>query len=76
VTVSLSAAGVLSVVSDMSDSPTESRPGGGSGLAGLAERVRAVGGTLSAGPRDDGRWEVLCDLSRSADVRGDGRQQP
>jgi hypothetical protein len=32
-------------------------PGGGRGLAGMGERVRVLGGTLSAGPRD-GRWYV------------------
>ncbi|MEV6606165.1 histidine kinase [Kutzneria sp. NPDC051319] len=31
---------------------------GGHGLAGLRERVEAVGGRLSAGPADDG-WQVL-----------------
>ncbi|WP_432980688.1 sensor histidine kinase [Dactylosporangium sp. CA-233914] len=51
------------------------RVGGGSGLSGLAERVRGVGGSLRAGPVAGG-WEVVCDLSRSADVRGGGRQQP
>ncbi|MGK4580314.1 sensor histidine kinase [Kitasatospora sp. HPMI-4] len=36
---------------------------GGYGLLGLAERVRAVGGTLSAGPGPDGGgWQVLAVL--------------
>ncbi|MFP5019551.1 sensor histidine kinase [Pseudonocardia phyllosphaerae] len=34
---------------------------GGTGLAGLAERARAVGGTVTAGPDDDG-WRVRADL--------------
>ncbi|MFF3849076.1 sensor histidine kinase [Streptomyces sp. NPDC002328] len=32
--------------------------GGGFGLVGLTERVTALGGTLHAGPRLDGGWEV------------------
>lgn len=34
-------------------------PSTGRGLAGLTERVRLVGGTLSAGPRDTGGFEVV-----------------
>ncbi len=33
-------------------------PGGGHGLAGMAERATAFGGTLTAGPRPSGGWEV------------------
>jgi len=32
--------------------------GGGHGLAGMAERAAAFGGTLAAGPRPDGGWAV------------------
>jgi signal transduction histidine kinase len=32
--------------------------GGGHGLAGMAERVSTFGGTLAAGPRPSGGWEV------------------
>ncbi|MDX6741937.1 sensor histidine kinase [Actinocorallia sp. A-T 12471] len=36
---------------------------GGSGLEGLAERVRVLGGELSAGPSDDGaRWQLKADI--------------
>ncbi|MCP2341947.1 sensor histidine kinase [Actinomadura rupiterrae] len=34
-------------------------PSGGFGLAGLAERVDAIGGRLYAGPRPEGGWEVV-----------------
>ncbi|GAA5609311.1 hypothetical protein Spla01_00441 [Streptomyces platensis] len=37
------------------------RPGGGTGLAGLAERAAAVGGVLEAGPYGKG-WRVRCRL--------------
>ena len=33
-------------------------PSGGHGLAGMAERATAFGGTLTAGPRPTGGWEV------------------
>lgn len=39
----------------------DGRPGGGTGLAGLAERVSAVGGALEAGPYGQG-WRVSCRL--------------
>jgi signal transduction histidine kinase len=32
--------------------------GTGLGLAGMAERVRAVGGTIRAGATGDGGWQV------------------
>ncbi|WP_433052741.1 sensor histidine kinase [Dactylosporangium sp. CS-033363] len=89
VVITLTSAGILTVASDMpemsamAEPPPEGRERGlgeratpgGSGLAGLRERVAAVGGALSAGARD-GRWEVVADLSHSADVPGNGRQQP
>jgi signal transduction histidine kinase len=36
--------------------------GGGHGLAGMAERAAAFGGTLHAGPRSNGGWEVSTTL--------------
>jgi signal transduction histidine kinase len=36
--------------------------GGGHGLAGMAERATAFGGTLTAGPRPGGGWEVAATL--------------
>ncbi|MET8141820.1 histidine kinase [Sphaerisporangium sp. NPDC005288] len=38
--------------------PRLSKMGGGYGLVGMAERVKAVGGDLVAGPATDGAWEV------------------
>ncbi|MGC4941621.1 sensor histidine kinase [Kribbella sp. DT2] len=46
-------------------------PSTGSGLAGLTERVRLVGGTLTAGPRAAGGFEVLARVPR-----GGGRPEP
>lgn len=37
----------------------EGRPGGGLGLVGMRERVRAAGGTLTTGPRGGGGFEVV-----------------
>jgi signal transduction histidine kinase len=36
--------------------------GTGLGLAGMDERLRAVGASLRAGPRPDGGWEILIDV--------------
>ncbi|WP_200263685.1 histidine kinase [Streptomyces sp. HSG2] len=45
--------------------PTATRQGGGTGLVGLAERVSALGGSLEAGPHDEG-WRVMCLLPTTA----------
>ncbi len=63
VTVTVSTTGgrvELRVVNDRS-APARTRSGGGTGLAGLDERVRALGGDLTAGPHGDG-WQVICHL--------------
>jgi len=36
--------------------------GGGRGLEGIAERVRLLGGEMSAGPDGSDRWEVLATM--------------
>ncbi|MGW2020840.1 sensor histidine kinase [Streptomyces decoyicus] len=46
-------------------SPAGTRRGGGTGLAGLAERVSALGGALEAGPYAQG-WRVRCLLPAPA----------
>jgi signal transduction histidine kinase len=43
---------------------SEPAPGGGYGLVGLAERVRTLGGRLTAQPRLDGGFEVEAELPR------------
>ncbi|WP_219687181.1 sensor histidine kinase [Streptomyces anatolicus] len=53
----------------------ESRRGGGTGLAGLTERVAALGGTLTAGPYGDEGWQVLALLPlRATPVRVRGSE--
>jgi signal transduction histidine kinase len=42
--------------------PAEARPGGGHGLAGMRERVRAAGGSLEAGARRGGGFSVRATL--------------
>jgi signal transduction histidine kinase len=37
-------------------------PGSGNGLTGMAERARALGGSLDAGPRPGGGFRVLAKL--------------
>ncbi|WP_405743601.1 histidine kinase [Streptomyces sp. NBC_01525] len=52
----------VTVVNDASPAvPAIARRGGGTGLAGLAERIGALGGTLEAGPHGPG-WRVHCRL--------------
>ncbi|MER6047043.1 histidine kinase [Streptomyces sp. NPDC001793] len=41
---------------------SEQARGGGFGLAGLAERAEALGGTLTAGPAPEGGWQVTAVL--------------
>ncbi|WP_438489097.1 sensor histidine kinase [Streptomyces sp. S186] len=48
-----------------SAAPAGTRQGGGTGLAGLDERVSALGGTLQAGPHGPG-WRVRCVLPAPA----------
>lgn len=52
------------VVQVADDGPARPHPGatGGHGMVGMAERVALVGGTLSAGERPDGGFEVLARL--------------
>ncbi|MEU2794181.1 histidine kinase [Streptomyces sp. NPDC007100] len=48
------------------DGPPRHPVRGGLGLVGLDERVRLVGGTLRAGPLDDGGFEVVARLPHKA----------
>lgn len=68
----------LTVVND--PAPAGRLPGvasGGSGLIGLDERVRLAGGTLRAGPTDDGGFEVSAELpAAGAAPRAAGTPRP
>ncbi|GIH04708.1 two-component sensor histidine kinase [Rhizocola hellebori] len=54
---------------------SEPIPGSGLGLAGLSERVRALGGTFESGPTADGGFEIHAEIPRyAADAKESGRQ--
>lgn len=69
-------ASVRSAIGPRAARPTTARPpGGGSGLAGMADRVRLLDGDLTAGPEpvspdSAGRWVVRAHLP--LDARGSG----
>jgi two-component system, NarL family, sensor histidine kinase DesK len=47
--------------------PVSAESHGGTGLAGVAERVAEVGGNMSAGPDPGGGFRLTVTVSRSAD---------
>jgi signal transduction histidine kinase len=55
---------VIDVRDDGSGGPTSERtpPGSGNGVRGMRERAVVVGGTLEAGPCDEGGWRVHATL--------------
>ncbi|MGW6441805.1 sensor histidine kinase [Lentzea sp. NPDC055074] len=53
-------------------SDRRSGPGNGTGLAGLAEHARLLGGTLTAGPRDGG-FALVAELPHDARPKPTGR---
>ncbi|GII57978.1 hypothetical protein Pth03_63670 [Planotetraspora thailandica] len=52
----------VEVADDAPPVPARGHHRGGYGLAGMRERVEALGGTLSAGPRAEAGWAVLATL--------------
>lgn len=61
---------VLTVENDGAETAAGSG-GGGTGLAGLRERLRAVDGTLEAGPAGTGRFRVVARVPVGEAVAGD-----
>jgi two-component system, NarL family, sensor histidine kinase DesK len=53
-------------------------PGQGSGLRGLAERMAEVGGTLAAGPADEGGLRLVArvPIATSVGPRREGQLEP
>jgi signal transduction histidine kinase len=70
VTVQVSDDGRVSVLTTGSATPTKMSPatGSGHGLAGMAERAAAFGGSLEAGPRSGGGWRICATLRRCRSV--------
>lgn len=54
------------ILTVQNDGASAAAPGRGSGLAGLHERLAAVGGTLEAGPADGGRFRLVAEVPLSA----------
>jgi signal transduction histidine kinase len=52
----------VTVTDDAAPGHPRHRSSGGFGLIGMAERVEALGGRLTAGPRPGGGWSVLASL--------------
>jgi signal transduction histidine kinase len=59
-------------VSDDGAGPHEGGDGEGNGLLGMAERVEVLGGSVHAGPRPRGGWEVVASVPVTA-RREEGR---
>ncbi|MFI2431836.1 sensor histidine kinase [Streptomyces sp. NPDC018693] len=59
---------VLTVENDGAGASEDGAGGGGSGLAGLRERLRQVDGTLEAGPAGDGVFRVVAQVPLRAAV--------
>ena len=49
-------------VTDDGRPPARKNPGSGHGLIGMRERATAIGGTVHAGPRPDGGFQVFAEL--------------
>ncbi|MFD7612919.1 sensor histidine kinase [Streptomyces sp. NPDC059828] len=62
VTVAEDTGGALRLTVTDDGAPQHTAPGAGFGIAGMRERARSVGGTLSAGPRECGGFEVAAVL--------------
>ncbi|MEU1469786.1 histidine kinase [Streptomyces sp. NPDC005761] len=56
----------VAVTNEAPDSPPHDTSGSGMGLVGLAERVRVLGGTLTARPLEHGGFEVAARLPHSS----------
>ncbi|WP_199443765.1 sensor histidine kinase [Umezawaea beigongshangensis] len=59
--------GKLVLVVDNDGVPDDGGDGHGYGITGMAERVTALGGELTAGPRDGGLWRVTASVPLGPD---------
>ncbi|MET7463337.1 histidine kinase [Nonomuraea sp. NPDC005501] len=70
VVVALTARGkglAVDIVNGRPPARVERLPSSGRGLAGMRERVRALGGTLAAGPGENGGWRLTATLPGTRD---------
>ncbi|MFG7946208.1 sensor histidine kinase, partial [Streptomyces cacaoi] len=62
----------LRIVNGRPDRPAEPSPGAGHGVLGMRERVQVLGGEMTAGPTDDGGYEVAAFLPAPGTETGTG----
>ncbi|MGW5017645.1 sensor histidine kinase [Streptomyces cacaoi] len=62
----------LRIVNGRPDRPAEPSPGAGHGVLGMRERVQVLGGEMTAGPTDDGGYEVAAFLPAPGTKTGPG----
>jgi signal transduction histidine kinase len=59
---------VVAVTNGPPTATVEPRPGAGLGQVGMRERAELLGGTLDAGPQDDGGYRVIAVLPLAEEV--------
>ncbi|MEU6560484.1 sensor histidine kinase [Nocardia nova] len=66
----------LLVVNESAAAPEPDSASGGSGIAGMRARAEAIGGTVSAGPRSEGGFQVYARLPIGVAIAGPAASLP